>query len=280
MSSSLLTYTSARTSPRGGPFTMSWAATRSGSSTMASASCCSVPTSTSSAPRPRSTGPPRWWAVCGAHWGGPPEPETAVHGSGGTVSASIRRGWTRVRERPTRAAADRGTRLGGGESKRRRRPRLPAPPSRVTLLSRECGLRAAGGRVRRPARRRHGLGVARHHDGEQRARRGLPLPLEVQRAVIEHIRELERGPAEPARDRVDRPLQAGDRGLRAAEVVDDRDGAARAAHAPGFGHHAVRIRHHAHHVEGHHVVEAVVRELQVERIALLERDVPPGIAVH
>src|SRR2546429_6392707 len=34
----------------------------------------------------------------------------------------------------TRAAADRGTRLGGAESKRRRRSRLPAPPSRVTLL--------------------------------------------------------------------------------------------------------------------------------------------------
>ena len=32
-------------------------------------------------------------------------------------------------------AADRGTRLGGAESKRRRRPRLPAPPSRVTVLS-------------------------------------------------------------------------------------------------------------------------------------------------
>src|SRR6266516_1075594 len=74
MSSSLLTYTSARMSPRGGPFTTSAAATRSGSSTTASASCCSVPTSTSSAPRPRSTGPPRWWAVCGAHWGEPPEP--------------------------------------------------------------------------------------------------------------------------------------------------------------------------------------------------------------
>src|SRR2546427_641238 len=56
-------------------------------------------------------------------------------GSGGTVCASIRRRWTRVRERPTRAAADGGTRLGGAESKRRWRPRLPAPPSRVTLLA-------------------------------------------------------------------------------------------------------------------------------------------------
>src|SRR5205814_8753523 len=134
-------------------------------------------------------------------------PETAVHGSGGTVSASIRRRWTRVRERPTRAAphrrcdgapapvlrrhgprvpraggprarsplrlapaasalacrrqtcgtragpnsaagrrgrrrtaygapraaADRDTRRGGAESKRRRRPRLPAPQAPVTL---------------------------------------------------------------------------------------------------------------------------------------------------
>src|SRR6266436_6069411 len=34
-------------------------------------------------------------------------PETAVHGSGGTVSASIRRRWTRVRERPTRSAPHR-----------------------------------------------------------------------------------------------------------------------------------------------------------------------------
>src|SRR5204863_260556 len=147
-----------------------------------------------------------------------------VHGSGGTVSASIRRRWTRVRERPTRsaphrrsdgapapvlrrygprvhrarppceaaatpsarsdeatkahrqlalrvpakdvpyargpnsaagrrgrrrsayeaprAAADRGTRLGGAESKRRRRPRLPAPPSRVTLLRGPAGAAA------------------------------------------------------------------------------------------------------------------------------------------
>ena len=30
-----------------------------------------------------------------------------MHGSGGTVSASIRRRWTRVRERPTRAAPHR-----------------------------------------------------------------------------------------------------------------------------------------------------------------------------
>src|SRR5207237_162006 len=84
-------------------------------------------------------------------------------------------------------------------------------------------------------RREQGLGVAGHHDGEERARRRLPLPLDVQRAVIEHVPEVERGPAEPARDRVDRALQPCDRGLRAAEVVDDGDGATRTAHTPGFG---------------------------------------------
>ena len=54
---------------------------------------------------------------------------------GGELSA--RRRWAvkarRHYEAP-RAAADGGTRLGGAESKRRRRSRLPAPPSRVTLL--------------------------------------------------------------------------------------------------------------------------------------------------
>src|SRR5205814_6972382 len=51
----------------------------------------------------------------------------------GPNSAAGRRGRRRSYEAP-RAAADGGTRLGGAESKRRRRSRLPAPPSRVTLL--------------------------------------------------------------------------------------------------------------------------------------------------
>src|SRR5439155_12557477 len=50
-------------------------------------------------------------------------------------SAAGRRGRRRSAYEAPRAAADRGTRLGGAESKRRRRPRLPAPPSRVTLLA-------------------------------------------------------------------------------------------------------------------------------------------------
>src|SRR5204863_2841783 len=49
-------------------------------------------------------------------------------------SAAGRRGRRRSAYEAPRAAADGGTRLGGAESKRRRRPRLPAPPSRVTLL--------------------------------------------------------------------------------------------------------------------------------------------------
>src|SRR6266700_498301 len=54
----------------------------------------------------------------------------------GPNSAAGRRGRRRSAYEAPRAAADRGTRLGGAESKRRRRPRLPAPPSRGTLLAR------------------------------------------------------------------------------------------------------------------------------------------------
>src|SRR6266702_8925595 len=52
----------------------------------------------------------------------------------GPNSAAGRRGRRRSAYEAPRAAAEGGTRLGGAESKRRRRPRLPAPPSRVTLL--------------------------------------------------------------------------------------------------------------------------------------------------
>ena len=52
----------------------------------------------------------------------------------GPNSAAGRRGRRRSAYEAPRAAADGGTRLGGAESKRRRRSRLPAPPSRVTLL--------------------------------------------------------------------------------------------------------------------------------------------------
>src|SRR5438046_9819109 len=45
-----------------------------------------------------------------------------------------RRGRPRSAYEAPPAPADRGTPLGGAESKRRGCPRLPAPPSRVTLL--------------------------------------------------------------------------------------------------------------------------------------------------
>src|SRR5207247_1237470 len=57
----------------------------------------------------------------------------------GPNSAAGRRGRRRSAYEAPRAAADRGIRLGGAESKRRRRPRLPAPPSRVTLLMQQPG---------------------------------------------------------------------------------------------------------------------------------------------
>src|SRR5881397_1775184 len=53
----------------------------------------------------------------------------------GRIAQPGRRGRRRSAYEAPRAAADGGTRLGGAESKRRRRPRLPAPPSRVTLLA-------------------------------------------------------------------------------------------------------------------------------------------------
>src|SRR5439155_1377825 len=54
----------------------------------------------------------------------------------GPSSAAGRRGRRRSAYEAPRAAAEGGTRFGGAEPKRRRRPRLPAPPSRVTLIGR------------------------------------------------------------------------------------------------------------------------------------------------
>src|SRR5205809_402552 len=78
----------------------------------------------------------------------------------GPNSAAGRRGRRRSAYEAPRAAADGGTRFGGAESKRRRRPRLPAPPSRVTLL----------GRLRRPAATAPRLGAGRA------ARTAAPAP--------------------------------------------------------------------------------------------------------
>src|SRR5213079_335465 len=62
----------------------------------------------------------------------------------GPNSAAGRRGRRRSAYEAPRAAVDGGTRLGGAES-RRRRPRLPAPPFRVTLLERTRERSPCGG---------------------------------------------------------------------------------------------------------------------------------------
>src|SRR5207245_1973689 len=68
----------------------------------------------------------------------------------GPNGAAGSRGRRRSAYEAPRAAADRGTPLGGAESKRRRRPRLPAPPSRVTLTSPAAPRAAARGAPRAP----------------------------------------------------------------------------------------------------------------------------------
>src|SRR5207237_1484638 len=80
----------------------------------------------------------------------------------GPNCAAGRRGRRRSAYEAPRAAADRGTPPAGAESKRRRRPRLPAPPSRVTLLREVVGpvgrVEREGVRTtRRPARRRRSI---------------------------------------------------------------------------------------------------------------------------
>src|SRR5439155_24816741 len=64
-----------------------------------------------------------------------PMPANDVPYACGPNSAAGRRGRRRSAYEAPRAAADGGTRLGGAESKRRRRPRPPAPPSRVTPVA-------------------------------------------------------------------------------------------------------------------------------------------------
>src|SRR5439155_20791811 len=60
------------------------------------------------------------------------------------LRAAGRRGPRPAPHEARRARAVRATRPGGAESKRRRRPRLPAPPSRVTLLAAAADVPAVG----------------------------------------------------------------------------------------------------------------------------------------
>src|SRR5438445_3910738 len=122
----------------------------------------------------------------------------------GRNSAAGRRGRRRSAYEAPRAAADGGTRLGGAESKRRRRPRLPAPPSRVTLLAAAPALR--------PQRDAHRLGRPLDR-GERLRQRGarrlaaLLAPYAVERvdegavARAERVQRRERGGRRPAAPR-------------------------------------------------------------------------------
>src|SRR5947208_3043281 len=98
----------------------------------------------------------------------------------GPNSAAGRRGRRRSAYEAPRAAADGGTRLGGAESKRRRRPRLPAPPSRVTLLARRrclCSLLRSESGVRSLLSERGERTSARgdRYHQTHRARQGVRL---------------------------------------------------------------------------------------------------------
>src|SRR5207249_9957637 len=122
----------------------------------------------------------------------------------GPNSAAGRRGRRRSAYEAPRAAAEGGTRLGGAESKRRRPPRLPAPPSRVTLL----GERAAG--------------IA-GHEGRRlhRQRRGPDRRIQGRRVVeIEQILEIV-GVGVPGRETREREALLDERekrGMRADRV--------------------------------------------------------------
>src|SRR5438093_422567 len=77
----------------------------------------------------------------------------------GRNSAAGRRGRPRSAYEAPRAAVDRSTRFIGAESKRRGCPRLPAPPSRLTLLV--CRSNQARGSAARADQRLHGGHEAR-----------------------------------------------------------------------------------------------------------------------
>src|SRR5207249_738455 len=107
----------------------------------------------------------------------------------GPNSAAGRRGRRRSAYEAPRAVADRGTRLSGAESKRRWRPRLPARPSRVTLLAGR--LRRAGRPAPSRSARRSGGGScssARGPGGSGRRGGGSAAPTRPARPRDRHTR--------------------------------------------------------------------------------------------
>src|SRR5436309_11347745 len=115
-----------------------------------------------------------------------------------------------------RAAADGGTRLGGAESKRRRRPRLPAPPSRVTLLGRGDAERPQPAQVQGGAGEVPLVAHLRHAAEDEATKAHRPLDLRVPTKDVPYAR----GPNSAARRRgrprsaYEAPRAAADRSTR------------------------------------------------------------------
>src|SRR5947199_375363 len=174
----------------------------------------------------------------------------------GPNSAAGRRGRPRSAYEAPRAAADGGTRLGGAESKRRRRPRLPAPPSRVTLLVQQPG----GGRRLLVRAGRH----PRVGEGDPRAlgRRG-----QVRHHRLDQGRGAHLLPAERYALRLELHEEQ--------DVVDQR------AQGPRVAEHAVEERRllAADRARGPVAQERRVAEDRVERRAELVRDAAEELAL-
>src|SRR5436190_21037938 len=116
-------------------------------------------------------------------------PETAVHGSGGTVSASIRRRWTRVRERPTRAVPHRRSDGAPAPVLRRAGPRAPPPAGELTPPRGPTP--AAGAGSRRRHRRRPIRRALRHAAEHEATKAHRLLALGVPATDVRHAREAE-----------------------------------------------------------------------------------------
>src|SRR5207249_7975052 len=107
-------------------------------------------------------------------------------------SAAGRRGRRRSAYEAPRAAADRGTPLGGAESKRRRRPRLPAPPSWVTLLGAASSAKARHHRFGEEPHRADEEVVwhaARPHPEQQPLHPGVAEPRDLLGAPVRLVEE-------------------------------------------------------------------------------------------
>src|SRR5205085_1115043 len=99
-------------------------------------------------------------------------------------------------------------------------------------------------------------------------------------ARIQHLAKAQlRAPTEMSRNRIYTIHDETDQRALAREMVDDHDLAAGAADADHLVEHALGVWDYGDDVEGGHEVEGLVGECEVQRVALLELDVPVT-AVH